>query len=143
MLLKFKSIKFKPGGENETYTCSTEILDTGIIGYYKNDWSRDSTWTWGHKRNDDRNGIQDHNFLGACAKEFRPYDLLEFQVVLHNGRYYGDEVTPHGGPYPLCDDLEICYLRVTFGNTPWNRTESSIWKWGNRWDDGNEEGEWK
>ena len=139
MLLKFKSIKFKPGGENETYTCSTEILDTGIIGYYKDDWKRDENETWGHEHWNDRfNGIQDHNFLGACAKEFRPYDLLEFQVVLHDGRHYGEEVRKK-----FCDDLEICYLRVTFGNTHWNRTESSIWKWGNRWGDRNEEGEWK
>ena len=137
MHLKFKSIKFKPGGENETYTCSTEILDTGIIGYKKNDWSRDSTWTWGHKRNDDRNGIQDHNFLGACAKKFRPYDLLKFQVVLPSGKNEGAFITRK------FDNLEICYLRVTFGNTPWNQTESSIWKWGNRWENRNEEGEWK
>ena len=127
-------MKFKPGGENETYMCTTEILDTGIIGYWQNDWSRSSWQVWGHERN----GIKDHNFLGACAKEFRLYDQLEFQVVLHNGRHYGNETI-----MKFCDDLEICYLRVTFGNTPWNRTESSIWKWGNRWDDRNEEGEWK
>ena len=125
MLLKFISRKFKPGGEDETYTCSTEILDTGIIGYYKDDWKRDAQpETWGHEHWNDRfNGIQDHNFLGACAKDFRPYDQLEFQVMLPSGKESAR----------LFDDLEICYLRVTFGNTRRNRTGSSVWKWGNRY----------
>ena len=120
VLLEFKSTKFKSGGEDETYcTCRTEILHTGIIGYYNNDWSRGLTEAWGHQRWDDSyNGIQDHNFLGSCAKEFRPYDQLEFQVVL-----------PSENEHTLIfDDLEICYLTVTFGDPYWNQTESSMWK---------------
>ena len=108
--LKFKSYKYTPSLAIP-YTCETNILDTGIIGYRVNDWATGSTQTWGHKSwNDWILGFQEHNFLGSCAKDFRPYDQLMFQVVNHN-----------------VDQVEICKLVVTFGAN--NSNEREVWEW--------------
>ena len=132
--LKFKSYKYTPSLAIP-YTCETNILDTGIIGYRVNDWATGSTQTWGHERWDDVSyGIQDHNFLGPCAKDFRSYDQLMFQVVIP----------------PTCDehvfepdDVEICKLVVTFGKNEsemweWSQAEgTSSWTSGSHWDGAN------
>ena len=123
VFLKFKSYKFNPSRKNETYTCDTTILDTEIFGSRVNDWSRGSTKTWGHKRRVDwADGIQDHNFLGSCAKDFRPHDQLMFQAVIPSG----PSETGHYSPY---DTLEICKLVVTFGANYPNQRKSSMWEW--------------
>ena len=44
VFLKFKSYKINPSGKNETYTCHTNLLDTGLIGYSVNDWATGSNW---------------------------------------------------------------------------------------------------
>ena len=120
VFLKFKSYKFSSSGKNETYTCHTTILDTEIFGSRLNDWSRGSTQTWGYKRR--ANGIQDHNFLGSCAKDFLPYDQLMFQAVIPSG----PSETGHYSPY---DTLEICNLVVTFGANYPSQRKSSRWEW--------------
>ena len=112
VFMVFRSTKHKPGEKKETHTCSTEILDTGIIGHWVNDWSMDSVQTWGHEHWDD----QDHNFLGSCAKEFQLYDHLEVKVIIPEGRKI-----PVPSQIPSCvelpvDDIEICSLVVIFGS---------------------------
>ena len=106
VFLKFRSTK---GENNETFTCRTEFLDTVDI----DDWIRGSTQRWGYEVNQ---GKPNHNFLGECAKDFRPYDKLEFKVIIHR-------------PNVNIDDVEICHLTVTFGENYPEQKGSSRWVW--------------
>ena len=112
------------------------MLDSGVLGYWKDDWSRDSTQTWGYEQFCDyRYGTQDHNFLGSCAKDFRPHNKLMFKAVVPSGNESSLEL--------LFDHLEICNLSVTFGNNYPNQTGSSRWEWSENWgDDGRQDGAW-
>ena len=116
VFLKFKTYKFTPSLKIP-YTCETNNLDTGKVGISVNDWARGSTQTWGHKSwNGWILGFQEHNFLGSCAKDFRPYDQLMFQVV-----------TPLGFVVFYHEQVEICKLVVTFGAN--NSNEREVWEW--------------
>ena len=119
VFLKFKSTKRE---KNETFTCRTKILDTGFIGAWVDDWSSGSTQTWGHWvfPSSINHGASDHNFLGECAKDFRPYDKLEFKVIIAR-------------PNVIFDDVEICKLTVTFGKNYPKQEGSSQWVWGGDW----------
>jgi len=107
--IKFKSTKSKS-------SCRTEILDRDT-GFWESNWGRGYSETWGH------------NFLGSCAKEFRPSDDLEFRVEITTSK-----------PTVLIKNLEICHLRVTFG-TKDQKIRSSIWEW-SRTDGPPGEGAW-
>ena len=111
--------------------CLTKYLDTGIIGDNTNDWKQGSNQTWGHQRwTNWLSEEREHNFLGNCADQLRPHDQLKFQVAL--------PFAPMSFEDSFCDgdDLQICFLEVTFGNT--DQAGSSIWEW-----DGKEKGVWK
>ena len=108
--------------------CLTEVLNGP-----GNNWGRGQAETWGHHQ---RWGGENHNYLGSCAKKFRPgSDNLEFRVEISGG---------------LGDDLEICQLRVTFGK---GQKGSSTWVWSADWPNSTqihpvwynryEEGTWK
>ena len=130
--------------------CDTELLDSGIIGHWhKNNWNRDSTQTWGFEQyyewypleNKDgytvwtHDGAQEHNFLGSCAKDFRPHNQLIFKAVVpsRNGT--------HRETY--FESLEICNLIVTFGNNYPDQRGSSRWEWsGKRGVGGRQDGAW-
>ena len=139
---------FESGTDEEVYInfkldknfCSTKILDTGKIGDWEiNDWARGKTQEWGHEtwKNYWTGETQNHNFLGECAKKgFRPNDELKFQVVV-----------PHIEECEILnyvddrDDVEICFLRVKFGETGHNQT-GNIWEWDGR-KKGSKKGVWK
>ena len=113
-------------------------MDSGITGHWKNDWSRDSTQTWGYEQFEHWNGLgwiaQEHNFLGSCAKDFRPHDQLVFKAVVPS-----DNETA----FDFFDNLEICNLIVTFGNNYPAQRGSSRWEWsGKRGVGGRQDGAW-
>ena len=108
-----------PMGSN--FHCITERLEKESESNWAN-WRRGSTQTWGYERREDF----EHNYLGSCARDFRPTDHLEFRVVMRD--------------HDFLDDLEICGLRVTFGSK--DQKGSSIWEW-KRTDGPPGEGAWK
>ena len=119
--LEFKSRKRE---KNETFTCRTKILDTGKVGAWVNDCSTGSTQTWGYSKVSPEfishnYGKPEHNFLGECGKDFRPYDELEFKVIIP------PQIIDLG-----TDDVEICKLSVTFGKHYPKQEGSSRWVWG-------------
>ena len=122
--ISFKSTKSNSSGWTSIHPsthCSTAVLDESG----KNNWGKGETETWGYQRWGDEN----HNFLGSCAREFRPSDYLEFQVEITENRWLWGN-----------DHVEICHLRVTFGNK--DQTGSSTWEWSGDWDYGNGKGAW-
>ena len=129
--IRFKSTK-------SSSTCRTEVLDRAIgymltlphLSSLLTNWGRNTSETWGYERYEEE-GIRDddHNYLGSCAKEFRPSDDLEFRVEI---------ITD--APIDTIDDVEICHLRVRFGRK--DQKGSSIWEW-SRTDGPPGEGAWK
>ena len=107
--LFFKTIKKTPGKEDEVQDCRTEILDTGVVGVSKNDWATGEKQTWKYSPVWYGKVVEGkHNFLGACAKDLRPprrrsVDQLWFKIEIVR-------------PELNVDDVEICKLRVEFGD---------------------------
>ena len=128
--IRFKSTK-------SSSTCRTEVLDRAIgymltlphLSSLLTNWGRNTSETWGYERYEEE-GIRDddHNYLGSCAKEFRPSDDLEFRVEMPASEH-------------LIDDVQICHLRVTFGSK--DQKGSSTWEWSGDWAYGKGEGAWK
>ena len=118
--LLFKSIKKMPGKEDEVHHCRTDILDTGIIGFSVNDWATGLRQIWGHKHVP---GKGNHNFLGECAKDFKPHDELMFKIEIVR-------------PGAIIDDVEICRLIVAFGDRQTIISgvlgQAALWFWGDK-----------